>query len=311
MVLARRLDTSRTRAATLIATGGVQVGGRAQRASYLAQPGDSLVVDIPAPPGRTVLPEAIPLAIVYEDAALLVVDKPAGMVVHPAPGHWSGTLVNALVGRESVAASGGPIAGAEEPPRAGIVHRLDKDTSGLLLVAKTDRAHRALTTALAARRVRRRYAALAWGHLRDDRLTIEAPIGRDPRDRKRMAVVASGRPARTDLVRLARFDAVDLLRAQLHTGRTHQIRVHLASIGHPVVGDETYAVGGRRRVVGLSPRRHFLHAAWLALEHPLTGELLDFRSPLPADLRASLAVIAGPEAGPDAGDLTQLGFYGP
>jgi 23S rRNA pseudouridine1911/1915/1917 synthase len=304
--LARRLDTSRTRAATLIATGGVQVGGRAQRASYLAQPGDSLVIEVPVPPGRFVTPETIPLAIVYEDAALLVVDKAAGMVVHPAPGHWSGTLVNALVGREPAAGSTDA-----EPPRAGIVHRLDKDTSGLLLVAKTERAHRLLTAALAARRVRRRYAALAWGHLREEQRTVDAPIGRDPRDRKRMAIVPAGRPARTDLVRLARYDAVELLRAQLHTGRTHQIRVHLASIGHPVVGDDTYAGGGARGDVGLPPRRHFLHAAWLVLEHPLTGETLDFRSPLPPDLRASLARVAGADAALDSGtdELTQLGFY--
>jgi 23S rRNA pseudouridine1911/1915/1917 synthase len=150
---------------------------------------------------------------------------------------------------------------------------------------------------------------LAWGRRGEGRLAVGAPIGRDPRDRKRMAVVAAGRTARTDLVRLARFDAVDLLRAQLHTGRTHQIRVHLASIGHPVVGDDTYAGGGARRVVGLPPRRHFLHAAWLALEHPVTGETLDFRSPLPPDLRASLAAIAGAAVASDAGDLTRLGFY--
>ena len=158
---------------------------------------------------------------------MLVVDKPAGMVVHPAPGNWSGTLVNALKGR------GGALAGENGEERAGIVHRLDKETSGLLLVAKTDLALRKLGADLAARRIVRRYAALSWGHLAGDRLTVDKPVARDPRDRKRMAIVTSGRAAKTDFVRLARFESVDLLRAHLHTGRTHQIRVHLASIGTP------------------------------------------------------------------------------
>jgi 23S rRNA pseudouridine1911/1915/1917 synthase len=188
---------------------------------------------------------------------------------------------------------------------------LDKETSGLLLVAKSDRAHRVLGADLQARRIVRRYAAMAWGHLPEDRITIEKPIARDPRDRKRMAIVSRGRPARTDLTRLARFDAADLLRAHLHTGRTHQIRVHLASIGHPVVGDDTYGGGGGRRLVDLPPRRHFLHAAWLQFRHPVTREAIDIRSPLPEDLRRALAAIAKGSSPTDlAGDpLEHFGFY--
>jgi 23S rRNA pseudouridine1911/1915/1917 synthase len=304
LLVARRLDLSRTQAATLIASGRVSVSGRRERASYRPRAGELVRVEIPPPPGREVLPEDIALSIAFEDDQVLVVDKPAGMVVHPAPGNWSGTLVNALKGR------GGSLSAVGGEDRSGIVHRLDKDTSGLLLVAKTDRAHRVLGAALAARRITRRYAALAWGHLAEDRVTVERPLGRDPRDRKRMAIVSTGRAAKTDFVRLARFDAADLLRAHLHTGRTHQIRVHLASIGHPVVGDDTYGGGGGRRLVALPARRHFLHAAWLIFPHPVTGALIDLRSPLPDDLRRSLAAAAGSDdlsTHPDP--LDYFGFY--
>lgn len=286
LLVARRLDLSRTQAATLIASGHVAVDGRAERASYRPRAGESVSVTIPPSPTRTVLPEDIPLRIVFEDESLVIVDKAAGMVVHPAPGNWTGTLVNALLGRGQSLSGGG----SEE--RAGLVHRLDKDTSGLLIVARTDVAHRRLSAALAERRIIRRYAAMAWGHLDGDTLTVDRPIGRDARDRKRMAVVQNGRAARTDFVRLARFGSADLLRAHLHSGRTHQIRVHLASVGHPVVGDDVYGGGGGRRLVALPPRRHFLHAAWLRLHHPVTGAALDFRAPLPDDLRTSLSAIA-------------------
>jgi 23S rRNA pseudouridine1911/1915/1917 synthase len=295
---------SRTQAATLIALGNVLVGGRREKASYRPEPGEVVRVEIPKPEKRAITGEDIPVSVVYEDEALIVVDKPAGMVVHPAPGNWTGTLVNALLGR------GGQLSGEGEPERAGVVHRLDKETSGLLIVAKTDRAHRLLSAAIAARRVTRRYAAMIWGHLSQDKITIDKPLARDPRDRKRMAIVNSGRPARTDLIRLARFDAGDLLRAHLHSGRTHQIRVHLASIGHPLMGDDVYGGGGGRRVAGLPSKRHFLHAAWLAFNHPVTGKPLDFRSPLPTDLRNALAVVAGEHAlSPDIDALTALGFY--
>jgi 23S rRNA pseudouridine1911/1915/1917 synthase len=282
----------------------VLVDGRREKASYRPEPGEVVRVDIPEVEKRTVSGEDIPVSVVYEDESLLVVDKPAGMVVHPAPGNWSGTLVNALLGR------GGGLSTEGDSQRAGMVHRLDKETSGLLIVAKTDRAHRILSAALAARRVVRRYALMTWGHLSADTLTIDKPIARDPRDRKRMAIVNKGRPAKTDLIRLARFDAGDLLRAHLHSGRTHQIRVHVASIGHPVMGDDVYGGGGGRRVAGLPAKRHFLHAAWLAFNHPMTGKPLDFRSPLPEDLRHSLSVISGEHALPDGVDpLSAFRFY--
>jgi 23S rRNA pseudouridine1911/1915/1917 synthase len=304
VVVARETGQSRTQAATLIATGQVRVGDRVERASYRVEPGDVVSVTIPPPPGRDILPESIPLAIVYEDEELLVVDKAAGMVVHPAPGNWSGTLVNALLGRGEPLAAGG---GAE---RAGLVHRLDKDTSGLLIVAKSDVAHRTLSAALAARQVTRRYVAVSWGHLNADRVTVDSPVARDPNDRTRMAVARDGKPARTDFVRLARFDSAELLRAHLHSGRTHQIRVHLASIGHPVLGDDTYGGGGGRKLAALPPKRHFLHAAWLRFRHPVSGAIMDLRSPLPADLRRSLAALSGmPEVAPVEDPLAPFGFY--
>jgi 23S rRNA pseudouridine1911/1915/1917 synthase len=224
--------------------------------------------------------------------------------VHPAPGNWSGTLVNALKGR------GEPLAAGGDPSREGIVHRLDKETSGLLLVAKTDRAHRVLGAAMTQRRISRRYAALCWGHLAQDQVTVEKPMARDPRNRQKMAVVATGKPAKTAFVRVARFDPADLVRAHLFSGRTHQIRVHLAAIGHPVVGDDTYGGGGGRRLVSLPPRRHFLHAAWLRFAHPVTGAEIDLRSPLPDDLRVALVKVADGAIAEDVADpLETLGFY--
>jgi 23S rRNA pseudouridine1911/1915/1917 synthase len=304
LFVAARADTSRNQAATLIAEGLVTVNGRRERASYRPRAGEKVAVTRPAVPARLVEGEHIPLTVVFEDEHLVIVDKPAGMVVHPAPGNWTGTLVNALIGR------GGELSPGSAPERAGIVHRLDKDTSGLLLVAKTDSAHRRLSAAIAARRVQRRYAALSWGHLESDHLVVERPIARDPRDRTRMAVVQSGKEARTTFARLARFDVADLLRAHLHTGRTHQIRVHLAAIGHPVVGDDTYGGGGGRKVVGLAPRRHFLHAAWLRFRHPITNRDVDVRSALPPDLRASLAAVAhDPALAADPDPLDVFGFF--
>jgi 23S rRNA pseudouridine1911/1915/1917 synthase len=304
LVLAERLSISRTQAATLIANGHTLVNGRREKASYRPAAGDAIDVDVPERPARDILPETIPLDVVYEDEDVVVVDKPAGMVVHPAPGNWSGTLVNALLGR------GGDLSTAGGADRAGLLHRLDKETSGLLLVARTERAHRVLGAALAARRIVRRYAALSWGHLVTDQLTIDRPLGRDPRDRKRMAIVQGGKSASTTFTRLARFDSVDLLRAHLHTGRTHQIRVHLASIGHPVAGDDTYGGGGGRRLVGLAPKRHFLHAAWLRFRHPSSDAPIDLRSPLPEDLRRSLATAANdPSLADHENALDHFGFY--
>ncbi len=304
-LVARRLELSRTQSATLIATGRVLVDGTAQRASFKPEPGTVVSVQEEAPVvARAVIAEHIDISVVYEDDELLVVDKAAGMVVHPAPGNWTGTLVNALKGRgQALAAAGGE-------DRAGLVHRLDKDTSGLLLVAKTERAHRVLSKALAERRVSRRYAVLSWGHLDKDFVTVDKPIGRDPNDRKKMAIALTGRAAKTDFVRLARFESTDLLRAHLHSGRTHQIRVHLTAIGHPVVGDDTYGGGGARRLVNLPGKRHFLHAAWLVFKHPVTAQLMDFRSPLPVDVRESLMTVSEMSeliAHPDP--LEYLGFY--
>jgi 23S rRNA pseudouridine1911/1915/1917 synthase len=304
LFVAAALDLSRTQSATLIANGCVSVDGRAERASYRPLEGEHVIVDIAPPTSRPVLAEDIALSVAFEDDDVLVVDKPAGMVVHPAPGNWSGTLVNALKGR------GGPLSDVGGEDREGIVHRLDKETSGLLLVAKTDRAHRLLGAAMQRREIVRRYAAMCWGHLDGDSVTVEKPIARDPRDRKRMAIVSTGRAARTDFVRLARFDAVDLLRAHLHTGRTHQIRVHLSSIGHPVVGDDTYGGGGGRRLVPLPPKRHFLHAAWLRFRHPVSAAIVELRSALPPDLVRAVVAAAGPDASfADTDPLEYFGFF--
>jgi len=303
-LVAAHLAISRTLAATLIANGRVTVGGRREKAAYRASPGEHVIVEIPPADARPLLGEEIPLSIVFEDEFLVVVDKPAGMVVHPAPGNWTGTLVNALVGR------GGDLSSGGGPDRPGLVHRLDKDTSGLLLIAKDDRAHQILSGALAERRIVRRYAAVIWGHLNADELTVDRPLARDPRDRQRMAVVEGGKGSKTSFVRIARFDAGDLLRCHLHSGRTHQIRVHLASIGHPVMGDDTYGGGGGRRLAGLPPRRHFLHAAWLRFRHPITNRDMDLRAPLPPDLRASLAQLASDPTLAASGDpLQELRFF--
>ena len=304
LIVAAATDLSRTQAATLIANGHVMVDTKVQKAGFRPTAGQQIAITIPAPRGIEIVGEQLPIVVVFEDEHLLVVDKAAGMVVHPAPGNWTGTLVHALIGR------GGDLSTEGGDERAGIVHRLDKETSGLMIVAKTDRAHRLLSAALAARRIDRRYAALVWGHLREDRMTIEGNIGRDPNNRHRMALVPTGKAARTDIDRLARFDGGDLLRCKLHSGRTHQIRVHLSSVGHPVIGDDTYGGGGGRRVTGLPQGRHALHAAALRFRHPITGEWRAFRSQLPADLDTAVRAIAGTHAPvSDTPLLDQYGFW--
>jgi 23S rRNA pseudouridine1911/1915/1917 synthase len=311
--LADQLGLSRTQAARLVADKAVTVDGKAARASRVLTRGERVTVRFPEDqPPRTLKPASIPLVVVYEDEHLAVIDKPAGLVVHPAPGHWDDTLVNALVARGTTLAGG-----AEGRP--GVVHRLDRDTSGLMVVAKTDLAHRRLGAAIAARRVRRTYAALAWGHLDASPTVIEAPLARHPTDRKRMAVTARGRQARTDAWVVGRFGVVDLLRLELHTGRTHQIRVHLEHIGHPVVGDPTYAGGGSRRVSGAARKeaealervtpRQALHAAGLAFRHPLTGAPMEFRADWPADLWESLRMVAGSEVVAHPDPLSYLLFF--
>lgn len=281
-------DLSRSRAAQLLEQGRVLVNGTPARKSQRVAAGDVIDLDLPPAVPSTIAAEPIPLNIVYEDEDLIVIDKPAGLVVHPAPGHASGTLVNALLHHvRDLSGIGGVL-------RPGIVHRLDRDTSGLLIVAKHDLAHRRLSTALKRREVRRIYLAAAWGHLAQDTLVVEAPIGRARTDRKRMGVVPDGRSARTRLRRVARWRAADLIQAELETGRTHQIRVHLAHIGHPVVGDRTYGAHAERGMSGPDRRwaaelakrvpRQFLHAARLRFRHPRTDEELRFDSPLPPDL---------------------------
>jgi len=310
--LADQLALSRTLVGRLIAEGGVRVNGESARASRALGHGDLVEVTLPAErPARELTPHHVPIAVVHEDDDLLVLDKPAGLVVHPAPGHWDDTLLNALTARGTKLSSG-----AEGRP--GIVHRLDKDTSGLLIVAKTDAAHRALSRAMSRRKIERVYAALAWGHI-DTPLEIDAPVARHPKDRKRMAVLAGGRPARSRVEQVARFDACDLVRVRLETGRTHQVRVHLAHVGHPVVGDPVYGGGGARRATG-SQRAHAreveratprqaLHAAVLGFHHPGSGEWCQFHSDWPLDLRPALAAAAGDSALLDRPNLLHyLGF---
>lgn len=311
--LADQLDISRTQAARLIADKLVTIDGKPARASRLLSRGERVTVRYPGTqPPRTLQPRAIPLTVVFEDEHLAVLDKPAGLVVHPAPGHWNDTLVNALVARGTTLAGG-----AEGRP--GIVHRLDRDTSGLMIVAKTDLAHRRLGAAIAARRVRRSYAGLVWGHLESDSVRIDAPIARHRQDRKRMIVTPSGRAARTDAAVVARFEIVDLLRLELHTGRTHQIRVHLEHVGHPLVGDPVYGGGGSRGISGSGRRaaesleratpRQALHAAALAFRHPVSGAPLDFNSEWPQDLAAALGAAGGEELVARPEPLRYLRFF--
>ncbi|HEU5210416.1 MAG TPA: RluA family pseudouridine synthase [Longimicrobiales bacterium] len=284
-------ELSRSRIAQLLADGHVLVNGAPARKSRRPEAGDVIEIDLPAPVSHTLEPEAIPLDIVYQDSDIAVLNKPAGLVVHPAPGHRQGTLVHALLHHlTDLSGIGGVL-------RPGIVHRLDRDTSGLMLVAKNDAAHRALAAALKRREVRRIYLAAAWGHLAADDVVVEQPIARSPTHRQRMAVVEGGRPARTRLHRLERWRAADLIRAELDTGRTHQIRVHLAFLGHPVIGDAVYGGAGARGISGrdhawaraLEKRtpRQFLHASQLGFRHPRTGEPMHFEVALPEDLAAA------------------------
>ncbi len=276
---------SRTRAQALIEAGAVTVAGRAGRASLLLEAGQRVDVSpmkvAPAPGALPPLaPEAIPVPIVYQDAHLIVIDKPAGLVVHPAPGHPTGTLVNALLDQIAPA-------GAAASERPGIVHRLDKDTSGLMVVARDESTLAHLAEQMKEHSTIKRYLALVEGHMPVPEGVIEAPIGRDPRQRQRMAlvsVVSGGREARTRFRVLRELRGRSLLELQLETGRTHQIRVHLAAVGHPVVGDPTYG-----RPQAPLPPRQFLHAVHLEFEHPVTGAWLTFDAPLPSDLADFLA----------------------
>jgi 23S rRNA pseudouridine1911/1915/1917 synthase len=272
-------EFSRSYLQQLIAAGAVAVNGTpATRSSAKVKAGDRGSIELrPTPQSQAFRPEPIALDVVFEDPHLLVVNKPSGLVVHPAPGNWSGTLLNGLLHRDSQAAL---------LPRAGIVHRLDKDTSGLMVVARTRAAMDALVRGIAARQVARQYVALAhrsWGGAPARR--VDAPIGRDPRNRLRMAVAEGGKPAVTGLELIQDASQGCWVRATLQTGRTHQIRVHMAHIGHPLVADELY--GG---APAASMLRQALHAFRLAFEHPATREPLEFHAPLPPDMARALAL---------------------
>lgn len=281
--VADRSGLSRSHVQRLIAEGRLTAGGRSLRASAPVLPGMDLVLDVPEPRAVELEAESTPLAVVYEDEDLLIVDKPAGMVVHPAPGHDVGTLVHALLGRGGKSGFG-MLAGELRP---GIVHRLDRDTSGLIVIAKDDRGQAALMAQLQARRVKKRYLALVAGSVAAVAGRIEAPLGRDPRHRTRMAVVPDGRPAVTGYRVRERLVGWTFLELDLVTGRTHQLRVHLASIGHPVAGDRVYATGAARQgPAGL--RRLFLHAWRIELVSPSSGQLIRAEAPLPEELERVL-----------------------
>jgi 23S rRNA pseudouridine1911/1915/1917 synthase len=267
---------SRAVAERLLSGGGVLVDGRARAKSHKLEGGEELEFEPPAAPSSTLEPQAMDLVIPYEDEHLLVVDKPAGLVVHPAPGHARGTLVHGLLAYD--------VEGGDEPDRPGIVHRLDRDTSGLLVVARSPEAHRRLQELVQSRELTREYLALVVGRPRSHRGTIEAAIGRDRHDPLRHSLdTDTPRDAVTDFEVERLLPRHALLRVSLQTGRTHQIRVHLAAIDLPVAGDPLY---GRPGELGLE--RQFLHAARLAFEHPLTGQRIDVTSPLPADLEEAL-----------------------
>lgn len=284
---------SRSQVQRLIQEGQVRVAQAPAPARYRVRERDIITLDVPPPRPTAVMAEPLALQIVYEDDALLVIDKPPGLVVHPAPGHASGTLVNALLFHCRT------LSGIGGEKRPGIVHRLDKDTSGLLLVAKHDRSHRHLAAQLQARQLRRCYVALVRGRLPAPQGTIDAPIGRHPRQRQKMTVVEySGRAARTHYQVLQTWGPVSCLRLSLDTGRTHQIRVHLAHIGHPVVGDPLYGAGLLRwpghpaleQALRAFPRQA-LHAAQIGFQHPESGAWLTFTAPLPSDMATLLACL--------------------
>jgi 23S rRNA pseudouridine1911/1915/1917 synthase len=286
-------ELSRARIQALIAGGAVTVSGGPARASARVRPGQAVRVEVPEPAPATPRAQDIPLRVVFEDEHLLVIDKPAGLVVHPGAGTRDGTLVNALLHHVRGLSGVGGVA------RPGIVHRLDRGTSGLIVVAKSDESHRGLSAQFASRTVEKHYLAVVHGVPRARRGAIDAPIGRHPVHRKKMTTAAPrGRPARSSYEVEEALDGAALLRVRIHTGRTHQIRVHLASIGHPIAGDATYGgtrapsarAAAARAALSTFPRPA-LHAATLAFDHPVTGARIALSAPLPADMAALLAAL--------------------
>ena len=270
---------TRSQAARLIAEGRVRVNGKPAAKSARLSGGETVTVDVPQLRETALPPQDIPLDVVYEDDDVIVVNKPTGLVVHPAPGHPDGTLVNALLHH-----CGDSLSGIGGEKRPGIVHRIDRDTSGLIIAAKNDAAHLALSAQLKDHSLSRTYECLVTGNMKQDSGTVDAPIGRSSGDRKKMAVVPTGRRAVTHWEVVARYPGVTHLRCRLETGRTHQIRVHMAYIGHPILGDTVY--GAKKPVPGLTGQ--CLHAAGLRFVHPRTGEPVDLHCPLPPEFTAML-----------------------
>ena len=270
---------TRSQAARLIAEGRVRVNGKPAAKSARLSGGETVTVDVPQLRETALPPQDIPLDVVYEDDDVIVVDKPTGLVVHPAPGHPDGTLVNALLHH-----CGDSLSGIGGEKRPGIVHRIDRDTSGLIIAAKNDTAHLALSAQLKDHSLSRTYECLVTGNMKQDSGTVDAPIGRSSADRKKMAVVPTGRRAVTHWEVVARYPGVTHLRCRLETGRTHQIRVHMAYIGHPILGDTVY--GAKKPVPGLTGQ--CLHATGLRFVHPRTGEPVELHCPLPPEFTAML-----------------------
>ena len=265
-------DYSRSAARELIKKGLVKVDGKIGKPSTKVAIGQQITAIIPEYQKTSLQPQEIELSVIYEDESLIVIDKPAGLSVHPGPGHPDGTLINAVM------ALCPDITGVGEENRPGIVHRLDMDTSGVIVVAKNDRSHRSLSDQFKNRTVTKKYVALVEGNMYQKKAIIDGPIGRDPHNRKKMAIIENGRDAKTEYAVDERFAQFDWLSVKPKTGRTHQIRVHLCSLGHPVAGDILYG----NRVAGLD--RQFLHAESLSLSHPINNNLMEFTSPLPQDL---------------------------
>lgn len=282
-LLARSLpELTRSAAQRLLAQGAVTKDGTPVKKNYKTAPGDTFVVTLPDAAPSELVAQDLPLDVVYEDDDLIVVNKPRGMVVHPAPGHEDGTLVNALL-----AHCGDSLSGVGGALRPGIVHRIDRDTSGLIIAAKNDYAHQFLSAQLADHTLARTYECIVVGNLREDSGTVDAPIARDSRDRKRMAVVPGGRRAVTHWEVIARYPGYTHVRCRLETGRTHQIRVHMAYLGHPILGDTVY--GAKKAVPGLTGQ--CLHAVGLQFIHPRTKDLVSLTCPLPEEFTAMLRKI--------------------